>query len=158
MPAKLIDLTGKVFGKITAINYAGKRKWNCFCECGNRIKVKGYDLTTGHTMRCKNCSSTKHGYVGTATYNTWRAIVQRTQNKKAVNWKWYGGKGIKLSVRWLKFENFLSDMGPRPEGTTLDRIFTNRHYIKSNCRWADSATQAANKGNEWKPFETDITF
>jgi hypothetical protein len=51
-----------------------------------------------------------------------------------------------MCERWRdSFENFLSDMGERPEGMTLDRLDNTRGYEPGNCRWADSTTQAVNK-------------
>jgi hypothetical protein len=47
--------------------------------------------------------------------------------------------------RGVGFRNFLIDMRARPVGKTLDRIEVNGHYEKSNCRWADSQTQAHNR-------------
>lgn len=45
----------------------------------------------------------------------------------------------------MKFENFLEDMGERPENTTLDRRNNNEGYTKANCRWATIAEQNTNQ-------------
>jgi len=56
---KLIDLTGKKFGKLT-VEYRFGKKWNwaawmCLCDCGNKIVVAGVDLTRAHVKSC-GCS------------------------------------------------------------------------------------------------------
>lgn len=81
------------------------------------------------------------------TYRSWDGMKQRCLNPKATGYKRYGGAGVAVCDRWLKFENFLADMGERPEGTTLDRINPERGYEPGNCRWADRSTQNRNRPN-----------
>tara|TARA_R100001086_G_C11799279_1_gene248414 strand:+ start:756 stop:995 length:240 start_codon:yes stop_codon:yes gene_type:complete len=72
-------------------------------------------------------------------------MIARCGNEKATDYHLYGGRGIQVCERWLCFENFYEDMGPRPKGRTLDRINGDRGYNKSNCRWATAKEQAQNR-------------
>lgn len=88
-----------------------------------------------------------HGMYGTPTYRSWRAMKSRCLCPSNIGFKKYGGAGIKVCKRWMKFENFFADMGYRPKGKTIDR-FPNRkgNYRPGNCRWATPLEQQENGG------------
>lgn len=85
----------------------------------------------------------------TPAYVSWGSMHQRCSNPKHDNWKHYGGRGIKVCERWSGeqgFENFLSDMGERPPGMTLDRYPNpDGNYEPGNVRWATATQQNRNK-------------
>jgi hypothetical protein len=72
-------------------------------------------------------------------------MIQRCTDPGASGYERYGGAGITVCERWLKFENFLEDMGERPEGTTLDRQENDKGYSKENCQWSTRREQARNR-------------
>jgi hypothetical protein len=81
------------------------------------------------------------------TYSSWLAMKQRCSNPRNASYTFYGARGIKVCARWLGkhgFENFLSDMGERPPGKTLERRKNDEDYSPENCRWATAAEQMQN--------------
>jgi hypothetical protein len=57
----------------------------------------------------------------------------------------YSGRGIGLDhPPWREFSNFLADMGPRPDGLTLERRDNSKGYSPSNCEWATAKKQVSN--------------
>jgi hypothetical protein len=92
----------------------------------------------------KNNSNYRHGLCYTSSYHVWQEMVQRCTYDKHKRYKDYGGRGITVCKRWLKFTNFFKDVGHRPEGLSLDRIDNNKGYCKKNCRWTTLNVQSHN--------------
>ena len=89
-----------------------------------------------------------HGkyYSHRKTYACWQGMKQRCYNKNCCNYNSYGGRGIIVCDRWMhSFENFLADMGKKPEGMSIDRINNDGNYEPSNCRWTTVKVQQSNR-------------
>ena len=149
-----IDLTGKKFGSFLILrrdkNHApGIVSWICKCECGEIKSIRGGNLKNGKCS-CAKCGdeigmgNRSHGMSDSPTYISWSRMKNRCQNKNDDSYYKYGGRGIKVCKRWMKFENFLEDMGERPEGMSIDRIEGDKGYEPGNCRWATAVEQARN--------------
>ena len=148
------NLKKQKFERLTVLSEVGQGKngdtlWKCLCSCGNISIVAGGDLRSGHTRSCgclRKDTHTTHGMSYTSTYSSWASMLQRCNNPKAQNYKHYGGRGIKIEdKRWLKFTNFLVDMGIKPRGFSIDRKNNKLGYYKENCRWTTQTTQLKNQ-------------
>lgn len=80
-------------------------------------------------------------------YHSWVNARTRCYNKNSIDYPRYGGRGITMCKEWNSLVAFMADMGPKPDGHTLDRIDTNGNYEPRNCRWADWKTQQRNRRN-----------
>jgi len=157
------DITGGRYGLFTIASRAGsdsKRNalWNCVCDCGTTIVVRGCDIVNHNRVSCgclnDSRTSQLHGHaVGrkrTPTYYSWRAMKARCINPNHESFKDYGGRGITIHTEWItSFAQFLADMGDRPVGMTLDRIDCNGNYEPANCKWSTISEQNANQ-RRWK--------
>lgn len=104
---------------------------------------------TGNYKKGKDNPSFTHGMCDTPTWNSWRAMKYRATKSDRPRDIIYRKHG--MVKRWLKFENFLADMGERPEGTSIERKDNSKGYKKSNCKWATKSEQNINKKHWNKP-------
>jgi hypothetical protein len=101
----------------------------------NLAALRELNLRHGHAQR---------GAV-TPEYRAWKYMCDRCLNDRNAHYKDYGARGIAVCQSWLKFENFLADMGERPAGMWLDRIDNNGNYEPGNCRWTTPAQSGQNR-------------
>jgi hypothetical protein len=143
------------FGRLIALKHKGKR-WLCLCECGKRRWVLTANLSGGRTRSCgcweKQSRLTNHLIHGdsrvearASEYRAWSHLKDRCLNPRNGAYANYGGRGIRVCKRWMKYENFLADMGRRPKNRTLDRVNNDGNYDPKNCRWATLSEQAYNR-------------
>ena len=164
-----LSLVGQKFARWTVLSLSGYKPpgvsmWACKCDCGTERIVVGSRLTNGHSRSCgclakeiaaKLLSSSPyrltHGHCRrsqrTRTYTSYAEMKKRCKNPNCRQWPYYGAKGVKVCERWLRsFDAFLSDMGPRPRGRTLDRFpDPDGNYEPGNCRWATHTEQMRNR-------------
>lgn len=161
------NLIGRKFSRLMVLSRApnnrrGNTRWNCRCDCGVETTVIGSALRGNWIGSC-GCASvdtrTVHGHGRrdnrSSEYNIWRGMVARCRNPKYKKYRYWGGRGISVCDRWLSFENFYADMGPRPSPEhSIDREDNDGNYEPSNCRWATRAEQARNTSKN-RLFEYD---
>ncbi len=161
MPRKIAHVgqsygSWKVVGESPFSSVSGgqvRLNYLCQCVCGQQKLVNGSNLRRGLSTSCgclrdtrTAARSTSHGMSDTPLYAVWRAMLQRCDKPNFIQYKDYGGRGIKVCERWYTFENFYKDMGLPPfEKASIERVDNDMGYEPDNVVWADRTTQAKNK-------------
>ena len=161
---RLIDLSGKRFGKLMVIERVGTDRnhrptWKCICDCGTEKVIDGSSLRSGMTVSC-GCygkeqrlkSHITHRKTNTRLFNVWQNIKRRCYTKTNPSYKYYGERGISVCDEWLNsFDAFREwayangyDETAQKGKCTIDRIDVNGNYEPSNCRWVSMAEQNKN--------------
>ena len=155
---RFINLEGQRFGRWTVLEFAGRQKkkvmWFCRCDCGTISTCASAHLRNGLSRSC-GCYKDEvigslnrtHGFSKTGTYRIWKAMRDRCNREGSIQYRDYGGRGIKVCERWNSYENFLADMGERPSRKhSIDRYpDIDGNYEPGNCRWATVTDQARHK-------------
>lgn len=156
--AKLQDLTGQRFGRLTVIRRAKNRRnltyWLCKCDCGKEVEVSKGSLVRGYTKSC-GCynlekiieRNTKHNLNKTRIHNTWVHMKQRCFNKNTQAYANYGGRGITVCEEWkndfMAFYNWAINNEYTDE-LTIERVDVNGNYCPENCTWITKSQQCLN--------------
>jgi hypothetical protein len=132
--------------------------WLCLCDCGKQWVTTGTSIRYGSVTSC-GCQGLKRAQLAKTThgasrrvdgknrtpeYRSWAGLRNRCNNPSNRSFHDYGARGITVCERWNDFAAFYSDMGPRPAGTSIERINNDLGYSPSNCCWATRTQQNRN--------------
>lgn len=167
-PIRRQSLVGLEFGRLKVLKRVGKNKWNdslylCECSCGKKTVVPGGKLKSGHTKSCgcymrerASTKATTHGLTRgdkkPRLFAVWNGMRARCNNAHSIEYKDYGGRGIRICDEWdhdfKAFYDWAMSNGYDPNAPrgkcTLDRIDNNGNYEPSNCRFVGLDVQARN--------------
>lgn len=165
---RFIDLSGSEFHRLTAVAPCGRANkqvvWFCKCKCGRIVQVRSSSLRNGTTKSCGclrvdrlaenryRLGSLSHGLSKQVEYRLYFSMRARCERKTERNYKYYGGRGIRVCNRWRHGENgktgfecFFADMGQRPTpGHSIERLDNDGNYSPDNCAWRTQQDQCRN--------------
>jgi hypothetical protein len=137
-------------GECLATRSAQRREQRRTRVAGGECERCRSPAEAGRSMCATHLLLLRQRTVRTPTQQSWDSMWTRCTNPKHASWQYYGARGISVCERWRSFEAFLSDMGARPQGTSLDRVNGNGNYEPGNCRWASPAEQSQNSSQaQW---------
>lgn len=153
-------IIGQRFGKLRVLSFhhtAANRVayFLTQCECGGEKITSISRLRNGSARSCGCLARSQvaalkrtHGMTNSREFTSWKDARARCSRKTRPEYPHYGGRGIRVCDAWnASFEQFYRDMGPCPDGMTLERMNVNGNYEPGNCVWASPAIQARNKRN-----------
>jgi hypothetical protein len=160
------------FGRLTLLRVLPDRSadkhirglWRC--DCGTEKAIAMTRVRNGRSKSCGCLSpeisrviNRKHGMKESPEYSSWQAMKWRCLDPDNKDYPRWGGRGVTVCEEWIaSFEAFYAHIGPRPKGTTLDRIDGRLGYEKGNVRWATAAEQARNRTNSFAWTVKGLSF
>lgn len=165
-------MEGKRFGRLVVTGLHSKdanynKLWACQCDCGAITVVREDKLRTGNTKSCRCYGrELRDAAASQAAVDRRKAakksrdgMIKRCHHPSSNTYHAYGGRGITVCDRWRfgedgksGFECFFEDMGPKPDGASIDRIDSTKGYTPDNCRWATAVMQSRNRSNVPKVY------
>lgn len=154
------QVNGAVVIEDAGTRYSSKQKfWKLRCACGNEFQKSGSVIRREpETIRCKTCAGKAisekiktHGETKNYLFRTWENMRRRCYDKNMTNYKYWGGRGVRVHQPWrdsyVEFAAYVrSTIGERPsEDHSIDRIENDGNYEPGNIKWSTRKEQSNNR-------------